>query len=612
MVAGIAVRHGLNHNHGTVERTIATYRLTFSSGFWQAFDAMISNSITPVAPRPRDRIAFIPRSVRRRSTWLILVMLAVAGLLLTRLLDTRTHALVLNTLLLSVSTCCLSLPASFLLAWRIHRAGRVGEWFVIVLIASLFMPLYLQLTGWQAGLGQQGWLQAITGSLSSRPVLAGWRGAVWVHAVAAVPWATLIFVVGLRAVPRIWEETAMLEAGPWRSLWFVLLPATVPAWTVASLWVFALTAGEMTVTDVYRIRTFAEETFLDFALGDPQSNVMLSGTPVAGQPAAPFRPTITFGLGMTLWLVCAMSVALRSWLAHGYSAEPGLRPMTSRHAKPVRSLLLFAIIALILWGIPVGNLIYNAGHSTELQGDRLVRHWSAWQCVGLVLASPWQFRRDFVWSFTCGNLAAIGTLACAIPLAWGARTSRTISAVFVVLIAVCLVVPGPVVGISIIGLFDRRIETLRFLYDRTLIAPCLAMAVHAFPLVGLITLQAFKTLPQVTLDAALLDGARSWRMVLLIAIPQRAALLLCAWLVGLAVALADLAGSILVAPPGVNTLAITIFGLVHYGVDDRLAALCLSVCVLCGVAGGVAAWLFVRNRPRETRHAASVGYDRIG
>jgi iron(III) transport system permease protein len=63
-----------------------------------------------------------------------------------------------------------------------------------------------------------------------------------------------------------------------------------------------------------------------------------------------------------------------------------------------------------------------------------------------------------------------------------------------------------------------------------------------------------------------------------------------AWLIGLALALGDLTASSLVLPPGVETLAVHIFNLVHYGVEDQVAGICLALLIVFGsVAGATAA-----------------------
>jgi ABC-type spermidine/putrescine transport system permease subunit II len=55
-----------------------------------------------------------------------------------------------------------------------------------------------------------------------------------------------------------------------------------------------------------------------------------------------------------------------------------------------------------------------------------------------------------------------------------------------------------------------------------------------------------------------------------------------------------LACSILVVPPGVTTVPIRVFGLIHAGVDDQVAGLCLLLFV--GVAAAVAAVLWLLRR----------------
>jgi iron(III) transport system permease protein len=64
-----------------------------------------------------------------------------------------------------------------------------------------------------------------------------------------------------------------------------------------------------------------------------------------------------------------------------------------------------------------------------------------------------------------------------------------------------------------------------------------------------------------------------------IALPMRLPGLAVAWLVGLAVAIGEVAATVLVVPPGPTTISVRIFSLIHYGVDDRVAAISL---VLCG------------------------------
>ena len=71
----------------------------------------------------------------------------------------------------------------------------------------------------------------------------------------------------------------------------------------------------------------------------------------------------------------------------------------------------------------------------------------------------------------------------------------------------------------------------------------------------------------------------------------------------MALSIAELSASILVVPPGVTTLAIRIFNLMHYGVEDRLGGLCLFTILLFVVL----TWLAERTWNRLDRDEQAVG-----
>jgi iron(III) transport system permease protein len=75
--------------------------------------------------------------------------------------------------------------------------------------------------------------------------------------------------------------------------------------------------------------------------------------------------------------------------------------------------------------------------------------------------------------------------------------------------------------------------------------------------------------------------------MLKVVLPCRFWALAVAWLLAFALALGELGASILVVPPGVETLSIHIFGLLHYGVEDRVAAICLALIGLFAIVAAV-------------------------
>src|SRR5437867_3262938 len=163
----------------------------------------------------------MPRLVRRIQTRILGLALVVLLLLLLATLwqlDPRVARLWLNSARLAGATCVAALPIGTLLAAAIFKTNVPGcRVAALLIVGMLFIPLYLVTGAWDAGFGIQGWQTLTTNPhLAHEPWLAGWRAAIWVHALAAVPWVVLIVGSSLRAVEAEIEEDAATCAPPRR------------------------------------------------------------------------------------------------------------------------------------------------------------------------------------------------------------------------------------------------------------------------------------------------------------------------------------------------------------------------------------------------------------
>ncbi len=195
-------------------------------------------------------------------------------------------------------------------------------------------------------------------------------------------------------------------------------------------------------------------------------------------------------------------------------------------------------------------------------------------------------------SAAIGAAAATAALAVGVPLAWSLRTARRPPLLRLFLIAGCLTVPGPLLGIGVIRLLNRPpgspLAFLAPLYDSHF-APWLVQTVRALPLVTLLAWAALSSVSQAVLEAAAVDGAGWWGRLLRIALPQRWLTLVGAWLVGFVIACGELPATVLVMPPGPSGIAVHVFQLLHYGMDDRLAAISLVYVAAMAIATATAA-----------------------
>jgi len=247
--------------------------------------------------------------------------------------------------------------------------------------------------------------------------------------------------------------------------------------------------------------------------------------------------------------------------------------------------------------VPLGNLVYKAGVLVTQTDAGRVRTWSAIKCLQTIWLAPWQCRRECLWSLVIGSLAATAAVVAALPLAWLARTSRWLGLLVIAIALFCLVVPGPLLALAIIGLLNRPgLPWLVWLYDHSILAPWMALTVRAMGPAVLVLWHAVRTIPQPMLDSASTEGCGWPGQLGRIVLPQRLPALAVAWLIGLALAIGDLTASVLVVPPGVETLSIHIFNLVHYGVEDRVAGICLALSGMLGVLAAVVTWLAKRTK----------------
>ncbi|MCA9171096.1 MAG: hypothetical protein KDB23_25660, partial [Planctomycetales bacterium] len=242
------------------------------------------------------------------------------------------------------------------------------------------------------------------------------------------------------------------------------------------------------------------------------------------------------------------------------------------------------IALLLLWTvIPWSSLLYQAGVMVSTVGDERVRSWSLAKAIKMIAGSPQRFGSEFAWSLALGQVVSLTLVPLTALFAWWSRQRRygrwLLAGVAILLAAI----PAPLLALGTSSIINRPdSDFLYYLYDRTLFVPWLAVSMRLFPLVCFILVPHLDAIPQQTLDVIRVSGGGRWTELRHAIWPAMRPTLIWLWLVTLAAAVADLSASILAVPPGVTTLSIRIFNLVHYGVTDQLAGLCLAVMLMFG------------------------------
>jgi ABC-type Fe3+ transport system permease subunit len=400
----------------------------------------------------------------------------------------------------------------------------------------------------------------------------------------------------------------------------VSIRRAAPAIVLAGVWVAIMTTTEISVTDFFQVRTFAEEVYTQAALG----TFDVSGEQGAGSkeqeqsadkvmlpaPGSPLPALSASGLwsGLLLSTILALTTIIAVSRLFTDLADVPHRPPWIWRLKNWRwpAAILLWLSLLLMTGVPLGNLIYKAGIQVNVADTGRTRIWSVTKLVNRLANAPHDFQGELWLSAKIGAAAATAALAIALPLAWSMRTSSTGTPILrrpwlrLFALSLCLTIPGPLLGVLTIRVLNRRPDSpfaaLAWLYDSNF-APWLVQTLRALPLATLVMWPALASVPQVMLDTAATDGTSWWGRLLRIALPQRWPAAAATWLVGFAVATGELAATILVMPPqrGATALSIQIFQLLHYGVDDRVAAICLVTVFALAAITGIAATLLTRR-----------------
>jgi iron(III) transport system permease protein len=439
-------------------------------------------------------------------------------------LDARQRALLYNTTLLGIGVAALSTaigaPLGIVLARvPLQRTAALR----IALAAPMLLPPYVVALAWT-------YFASWTYSLPA---------AILVLSLVFYPLSMLASEVGLRRIDGRLEEAALIVASPRQVVRRITLPLAAPAILAAALVIFVLAVSEFGVPGLLRVRVYTTEVFTAFAALYDYSRAMV--------------------LAIPLLLVCAAIGAVAAQLL-------GNRIVSARRLSGNHPVLFtnwertaraaVAVVILIAVAMPVAVL---AGQAWNVRSVREALAGSGEAITNsLVLAA----------------VGATTVVAVAVALGYArARARERVAKLADILFVVLFAVPGTIVGIGLIGLWNRP-GVLGTVYG-TDVMFILAYLARFVPVAALILAAAVRYVPISHEQAAAVAGAGWFLTIRRIVLPQLRLGLSAAWIVVFVLSFGELSASIMIAPPGESTLPIRIYTLIANAPPALVAALAL-------------------------------------
>ncbi|MGH8542907.1 MAG: ABC transporter permease [Gammaproteobacteria bacterium] len=415
--------------------------------------------------------------------------------------------------------------------------------FVVLFTLPLLLPPYFLAVAWSHVLGREGWLSEIAGgSLAavSSAWLFGLPGCVLVLTTVFMPVAMLLTMAYLKTVDPRLEEAGRLVARWPRVLYGITLPMIRPGLAWGALLVFLLAVGEFSVPMYLRYDVFPVEILTQFSAFYDFGAATAAAVPLA-------LLTVTVLIGEELFSG-APRQAMRGFMG---AAEGSLIRLGAAGTGWLTGVGLVCVVLVIL---PLGELVLQTSPSDYVDalnrgGDSLL-HSLVYAASGATLLT--------LLGFFCGYLIHTHAL----------RAWRWVDFLTLLL----LVLPSPVIGIGLIGLWNR--PATDWIYGTPMMILLGYMAQY-LALTSRTTAAALAQIPASTDEAALVTGAGWFRRLLTITAPLAGPGLLAAWLVAYIFCLRDTGIAMLVYPPGHDTLPVRIFTLMANSPEGLVAALCV-------------------------------------
>lgn len=457
------------------------------------------------------------------------------------LVEPRQRQLLFTSTLLGAGSAALATVIGAPLGLLLARADLPAKRFLrFAFVVPLIIPPYILALAWIYLGGSAG----VSAQLFGRDLFSSWTysltGAIVVLGISFYPLSMLATEAAARRVDGRLEEAALLVTHPRLTLSRITLPLIAPSIAAAALIIFVLALSEFGVPGLLRVPVFTTEVFTAFAAFYDFGAATALATPML---------MLALLAGITAKLVIGERL-----LTTRRSTHTGLPFTLARWRAPIVHGLVFLLIVLV--ALPLVVVAVEAG--------------GVGRVIGAVAHSGEAITNSLL-------LAAIGTMcivAIAVLLGYGRARARTRVGSFVDLVFIVIfAVPSTVVGVGLIGLWNRP-GFLGEIYTSPLII-VLAYIARFVPVAALILAASLRQVPASFEEAAEIAGASWMRTFFRIVLPQIRTGLAAAGVVVFIFAFGELGATVLVAPPGESTLPVRVYTLIANTPSSEVAALAL-------------------------------------
>ena len=394
--------------------------------------------------------------------------------------------------------------------------------------------------------------------------MRGKRAVIWVHFCSMLPWSVWIMGLAIRGNQGRTEDLYRMEHRGW--WWRALQSRWISACLILGLWILAMLMSEIAASDIFYVRTYAEEIYLGFPLGDRFSlNPLRQNAPTRLPWHLHFLAITSTGLALGQ----ALGVFSSKWLHTPW--VPDRRMSLGKWRWPIS--LAFLGFLLFCTMIPLWDLTREVGTTVLITQQNVEPVWQWSHAFHQWLDIPFRLRHEILWSLMISIGATGITFVISQFSAWKSICSKRFRWLVFLLVGFLWSMPAPLIGVFCLRSVDfLNWEWLHRLANQSLALPVVSLCLYLLPLSFALTFVLCRRTPSLLIDQSHLEyssGLLRWYQTAFR--PQILWHIALIWFL-FVISFNDIAATNLVLPAGTDTIARRLLGLVHAGVDDQVAA----------------------------------------
>jgi iron(III) transport system permease protein len=468
-----------------------------------------------------------------------------------RVMEVSLPSILLQVFFLALSTTVLALLFAVPLAWLVVRsdlpAKALFRWLAPLPLA---IPPYIGAMVYQILLSPGGLVDTLVAGLLGRGAsevhlanIYTLLGAAWVLSLFTYPYIYLLVSASLERVnPSLEEAARSTGMKPWNVFCSVTIPLLRPALLAGGLMVFLYGWADFGVVSLLRVRTVTTVIYY-----------FIRGTMDWMAPSA--FSTILCAVTIAVLLVEMRMLRHGAYTQITGSAKPP-REIKLAHWRWLASVYASTVLFFSLL-LPLAVLGYQAGRLS----------------AGEIASFLMRERAPFLNSLGTAMMGATLALVLALTVAWlQERKSKGIGVSL--LFQVGTAIPGTVLGLGMAGFF---FQVLPWIYGTPLILVVAYVVLHITPAIQSVK-SALAQLPVSIEEAARGLGRGPLSTLREVSLPLITPGLLGGWVLVFILSMRELAATLIVRPPGFDTLPIRVWILtMDVGPEPRAALLALAL-----------------------------------